>query len=179
VQNLLDKRSRFAPSTSSLLAFCPVPWLLAPSQPDASVPRWRLIRMLHREPTAPLVPPVRDARVLFGLKRRHYEGFMQGQVAQAHEFFCPMEALTAEGGHEDPDMRALIARASGGAANSMRMPWPAGRGRPRVVGVGGGRYAPPFRASHRSAGLRQARRPRLRDREGLIAEPATPARGRA
>ena len=33
-----------------------------------------------------------------------------------------MEALTAEGGHEDPDMRALIARASGGAANSMRMP---------------------------------------------------------
>ena len=29
VQNLLDKRSRFAPSTSSLLAFCPVPWLLA------------------------------------------------------------------------------------------------------------------------------------------------------
>lgn len=120
VQNLLDKRSRFAPSTSSLLAFCPMPWLLAPSQPDALVPRWRLIRMLHREPTAPLVLPVRDARVLFGLKRRHYDGFMQGQVAQAHELFCPMEALTAEGGHEDPEMRALIARASA-AANFMRM----------------------------------------------------------
>ena len=119
VQNLLNKRSRFAPS--SLLAFCPVPWLLAPSQPDASVPRWRLIRMLHRELTAPLVPPVRDARVLFGPKRRHYEGFMQGQVAQAHEFFCPMEALTAERGHEDPDMRALMYRASA-SANFMRLP---------------------------------------------------------
>jgi hypothetical protein len=119
VQNLLDKRSRFAPSTSSLLAFCPVPWLLAPAQPDALVPRWRLIRMLHREPAAPLVLPVRDVRVLFGLKRRHYEGFMQSQVAQAHELFCPMEALTAEGGHEDPDMRALIARASA-AANFMQ-----------------------------------------------------------
>ena len=122
VQNLLDKRSRFAPSTSSLIAFCPVPWLLAPAQPDAApVPRWRLIRMLPREPTAPLVLPVRDVRVVFGLKRRHYEGFMHSQVAQAHEFFCPMEALIAEGGHEDPDMRALIARASA-AANFMRMP---------------------------------------------------------
>jgi hypothetical protein len=47
-----------------------------------------------------------------------------------------MEALTAEGGHEDPDMRALIARASGGAANSMRMPWPAGRGRRGLWGWG-------------------------------------------
>ncbi len=121
MQNLLDKRSRFAPSTSSLLAFCSVPWLRAPAQPDARVPRWRLIRMLHREPAAPLVLPVRDARVVFGLKRRHYEGFMQSQVAQAHEFFCPMDALTAEGGHEDPDMRALIARASA-AANFMRTP---------------------------------------------------------
>ncbi len=54
--------------------------------------------MLHREPTAPLVLPARDARVVFGLKRRHYEGFMQGQVAQAHEFFCPVEVLTAEYG---------------------------------------------------------------------------------
>ncbi len=121
VQNLLDKRSRFAPSTSLLLAFCPVPRLLAPSQPDASVPRWRLIRMLHRVPTAPLVPPVRDARVLFGLKRRHYEGFALTQVAQPHGFFCPMDALTAEGGHEAPEMRAPIARASA-AANFMRMP---------------------------------------------------------
>src|SRR5271166_3032757 len=32
--NLLDKRSRFAPSTQSLLAVCPVPWLLAPVGPD-------------------------------------------------------------------------------------------------------------------------------------------------
>jgi hypothetical protein len=121
VQNLFDKRSRFAPSTSSRLAYCPVPWLLAPAQPDVvPVPRWRLIRMLHREPTAPLVLPVRDVRVVYGLKKQHYEGFMQSQVAHAHEFFCPMEALTAEDGHEDPDMRALIARASA-AANFMRM----------------------------------------------------------
>jgi hypothetical protein len=42
-------------------------------------------------------------------------------VAHPHEFFCPMEALTAERGHEDPDMRALMSRASA-SANFMRLP---------------------------------------------------------
>ncbi len=37
-----------------------------------------------------------------------------------HNYY-PMEALTAENGHEAPDKRALIARASA-AANFMRMP---------------------------------------------------------
>ena len=120
-QNLLDKRSRFAPSTSSLLAVCPVPWLLAPLQANDPTPRWRLIRMLQAEPAQPLSLPVRDIRVVFGLKARHYEGFARTQVAQAHEFFCPMDALTAEHGHEDPDMRALMSRASA-SANFMRLP---------------------------------------------------------
>jgi len=35
LQNLLDKRSRFAPSTHSLLAVCPVQWLLSPVMPGA------------------------------------------------------------------------------------------------------------------------------------------------
>lgn len=113
MQNLLDKRSRFAASTSSLLAFCPVPWLLAPARQDAiPVPRWRLVRMLHNEPNVPLVLPVRHTRVVFGLQLRHYESFRQNNVAQAHEFFCPMDALTAEDGHEVPEMRALFARTS-------------------------------------------------------------------
>ncbi len=85
--NLLDKRSRFAPSTSSLLAYCPVPWLLAPAQEDDPTPRWRLIKLLRAEPTAPLVLPVRDIRVLYGLKARHYEGFARSQVLHPHEYF--------------------------------------------------------------------------------------------
>ena len=121
MQNLLDKRSRFAPSTSSLLAVCPVDWLLAPAQPNDPTSRWRLIRTLSREPTEPLVLPVRDVRVVFGLKSRHYEGFARSQIAQPHEFFCPMDALLAERGDEDPAMRALMARATV-AANFMRLP---------------------------------------------------------
>jgi hypothetical protein len=121
LQNLLDKRSRFAPSTSSLLAYCPVAWLLAPAQEMDPTPRWRLIRLLREEPATPLILPVRDVRVVFGLKPRHYEGFARSQVPHAHEYFCPMDALTAERGHENPDMRALISRASA-TANFMLLP---------------------------------------------------------
>ncbi len=121
LQNLLDKRSRFGPTTSSLLALCPVPWLLSPAQEMDPTPRWQLLRLLKTEPLVPLVLPVRDIRVVFGLKPRHYEGFARSQVPQPHEFFCPMEALTAERGHENPDMRALISRASA-TANFMLLP---------------------------------------------------------
>jgi hypothetical protein len=121
LQNLLDKRSRFAPNTSSLLAFCPVAWLLAPLNAHDPTPRWRLIRMLKEAPTEPLILPVRDVRVVFGLKSRHYDGFARTQIAQAHEFFCPMDALTAERGDENPDMQALMARATA-SANFMRLP---------------------------------------------------------
>ena len=120
-QNLLDKRSRFAPSTGSLLAVCPVEWLLQPGIPGNNIPRWRLIRMVKREPREPLVLPVRDARVLFALKAHHYRGFVATQTAQPHEFFCPMDALTDENGSRNPALRALLARASA-AANFMEMP---------------------------------------------------------
>lgn len=120
-QNLLDKRSRFAPSTGSLLAVYPMEWLMQPGMPGNNIPRWRLIRMLKREPREALVLPVRDARVLFALKPIHFRGFMATQTAHAHEFFCPMDALTDENGARNPALRALLARASA-ASNYMEMP---------------------------------------------------------
>src|SRR5580692_3323053 len=51
--NLLDKRSRFAPSTHSLLACCPVPWLLAPAIEGDTTPRWRATGLLRAEPALP------------------------------------------------------------------------------------------------------------------------------
>jgi hypothetical protein len=39
LQNLLDKRSRFAPTTSSLMAYCPLDWLRGPAQPNDETPR--------------------------------------------------------------------------------------------------------------------------------------------
>lgn len=113
--NLLDKRSRFAPSTHSLLAVCPVPWLLAPVMPADPTPRWRVTGVVREEPKVPLVVPVRDMHVLYGLKREHYQGFAKHQLPHAHEYFVPMEALTACDGDKNPDLQALLARASAGA----------------------------------------------------------------
>jgi hypothetical protein len=121
LQNLLDKRSRFAPSTHSLLAVCPVPWLLAPANPGDPLPRWKVTGVLPREPAQPLALPVRDMRVMYGLKQKHYVGFARHQVPHPHEFFVPMEALTAEDSDKNPDLQALLSRASA-LANFLTLP---------------------------------------------------------
>ena len=128
--NLLDKRSRFAPSVSSLVAVCPADWLMAPAEEDDPTPRWKLIRMLPAEPRTPLILPVRDARVLFGLNRLHYDRFAATQIAQPHEMFCPMDALITERSHESKAMRDLIYRSSV-TSNFMVMP----DGAPIAVGA--------------------------------------------
>ena len=108
--NLLDKRSRFAPSTHSLMAVCPLAWLLAPTTPDSTLLRWQVTGVIAATPVAALVLPVRDLRVMYGLKPLHYKGFAQHQIPHAHEFFVPMTALTVQDGDKDPAMQALVAR---------------------------------------------------------------------
>jgi hypothetical protein len=112
LQNLLDKRSRFAPSTHSLMAVCPVEWLLAPVAPDDPTPRWKATRLFLAEPTIPVSMPVREMRVLYGLKNHHYDGFAQHHLPHAHEFFVPMERLMREDSDKDPALCALLERAS-------------------------------------------------------------------
>ena len=112
IQNLLDKRSRFAPSTHSTMCLCPIEWLLAPIAPDDSTPRWRTTGIFMHEPYNDVAVPVREMRVLYGLKSGHYKGFVRHQLPQAHEFFVPMETLTEENSEDNPALRALIARTS-------------------------------------------------------------------
>ena len=113
--NLLDKRSRFAPSTHSLMAVCPVGWLMAPITPTETTPRWMATGVLRTAPEQPLVLPVRDIRVLYALTAAHYDGFAESQVPHPHEYFVPMEKLTEQDGHQDPNLRALVSRASASA----------------------------------------------------------------
>ncbi len=119
--NLLDKRSRFAPSTQSLMAVCPLSWLLAPVMPDSTILRWQATGVVASTPDRSLILPVRDLRVMYGLRTRHYDGFVQHQVPHPHEFFVPMDALTAKNGDQDPALQALVARTSM-RANFLRTP---------------------------------------------------------
>jgi len=92
LQNLLDKRSRFAPSTHSLLAVCPLDWLVAPVAPDDTTPRWQAARVFSRPPTQATCLPVREVRVLNGMKNRHFQDFLRHNMPHAHEFFEGMVA---------------------------------------------------------------------------------------
>jgi hypothetical protein len=121
LSNLLDKRSRFAPSTHSLLAVCPLQWLLAPVTANEGTRRWQITGLLNNEPIADFVAPVRDLRVLYGLTKKHYKGFARHQLPHAHEYFAPMEALTALDGDKNPHLRSLLSRASA-SANFLRPP---------------------------------------------------------
>ena len=111
-QNLLDKRSRFAPSMHSLLAVCPMAWLKDPVSPTNRMLRWRYTGLLRNEPLEPLTLPVRDIRVMYALRPRHYEGFAASQIPHAHEFFAPISALISPEGWQHPNLRAFIARTS-------------------------------------------------------------------
>ena len=110
--NLLDKRSRFAPSMHSLLAVCPVPWLLETVTTSHAMPRWRYTGLLRSEPISPMVLPVRDIRVMYALRPRHYEGFAASQIPHAHEYFAPVSAILGPGGWQHPMLRSFIARTS-------------------------------------------------------------------
>jgi hypothetical protein len=110
--NLLDKRSRFAPSMHSLLAVCPVRWLLGDISPLNKMPRWRYTGLLREAPREKLTLPVRDIRVMYALRPRHYEQFVSSQVPHAHEFFAPITALIGPEGWQHPTLRAFIARTS-------------------------------------------------------------------
>lgn len=110
--NLLDKRSRFAPSMHSLLAVCPMRWLLGNVSPSHEMPRWRYTGLLRAEPSAPLVVPVRDIRVMYALRPRHYDGFAASQIPHAHEYFAPVSAILGPGGWQHPLLRSFIARTS-------------------------------------------------------------------
>ena len=112
ITNLLDKRSRFAASTHSLMAVCPIEWLLAPVSKQDPTPRWKVTSLFSRQPALPLSLPVRDIRVLYGLTSTHYDGFVRHQMPHAHEFYMPMETLTKEDSEHDPAVVAFLERAS-------------------------------------------------------------------
>ncbi len=87
-------------------------WLLRPATQNDPTPRWQVTRVLKTEPVRPLVLPVRDIKVMYALKMRHYRGFTETQIPHPHEYFVPMDAITAKDGHESPAIRALVSRAS-------------------------------------------------------------------
>jgi hypothetical protein len=112
LQNLLDKRSRYAPSLHSLLATCPASWLKRAMPEYGAAPRWQVTGLLPEAPDAPLVLPVRDIRVMYALKPRLFRDFAAHSIAHAHELFAPIDILLDEAGWRAPGLRRFLGHAA-------------------------------------------------------------------
>jgi len=107
LQNLQDKRSRYAPSTSSMVVWATSDWWNEGI--SKHIPRWKKSGTYISHLTADTFFPVRHLRVLFAVADKDYEVFRDGGVAAAHEFFIPHSSLAS---FNSPKMQEFLLRTS-------------------------------------------------------------------
>jgi hypothetical protein len=95
IQNLNDKRSRYIPSSHSLLVDIPRSWLLheISLQRGGMLPVWRASNAFESEPEDGLLRPVRHLRVLYCLPNDHYQRWRANHPPTGYEFFCRDSSL--------------------------------------------------------------------------------------
>lgn len=108
-QNFSDKRSRYMPSTSAILANCPRAWLNGSvSYKSGTRERWRLAGLKHA-PTDDLRLPARFVRVLFFLADELYEAWRLEGVPAAHEFVASYSSIKS---YKAQTMQSFLRRMS-------------------------------------------------------------------
>jgi hypothetical protein len=113
IQNLNDKRSRYFPSSHSMMVTCPKPWLLREiNSGQGTKPIWKYAKGLNAEPAADVVLPIRLLRVLYALKSDHYDRWAPNHVPTGYEFFCVDTSLRS---FSSPKMQAFLKQMSVGA----------------------------------------------------------------
>jgi hypothetical protein len=93
VQNLADKRSRYAPQLHALIVRIPRPWLLEGFATATKTPRWTVLA--DEAPSEDLVLPVRHLRVMLFLDDVSYETVRSAITPAAHEFFARHSSLAS------------------------------------------------------------------------------------
>lgn len=109
LQNFFDKRSRFSPSTNSLVIHVLLAWLREAigTAPNARQSRWQKSGAFSSQPQNNLILSVRTMSVLFALKQGDYNIVKSHGLAAGHEFFVRHSSLT---GHTAPLFRSFLAR---------------------------------------------------------------------
>jgi hypothetical protein len=95
VQNLNDKRSRYIPSSHSLMVTASVAWLtqLMTIQSAGRMARWEASRTFAQVPQADVTLPVRHLRVLYSLKKPDYDKWRANHIPAGYEYFCRHSSL--------------------------------------------------------------------------------------
>jgi len=95
IQNLNDKRSRYIPSSHSLVLSCKKTWLeeeITVNKGSKS-PRWKASVSLGLLPNEDLSIPVRHLRVVYALPNEKYDEWCSQHTPTGYEFFCPHSSL--------------------------------------------------------------------------------------
>jgi len=111
IQNLNDKRSRYAPSTHGLVVLVKESWLTESItvQHGSKMSRWRATGSITSAPTTDCVATVRHLRVLYALPNILYSGWVTQGVLGAHEFMCRHSSLD---GYNSQTMQRFLKRMS-------------------------------------------------------------------
>jgi hypothetical protein len=111
VQNLGDKRSRYAATVRSLILRCPLKWLLedVPLPNKGKAPRWKACRTVLHKPRHDLELPIRYLRVLFAIPNSLYETWAPNNAPDGHEFFCKHSSLDS---YNSQTMQAFLKQMS-------------------------------------------------------------------
>lgn len=107
IQNLNDKRSRYMPSTHSLMVTCPLTWLSGnvTIQKGGTKPLWRCLAAFTQAPLRKVTLPLRCIRILYALKPDHYKQWSRNNIPAGHEYFCSQTSLHSYG---SPKMQAFL-----------------------------------------------------------------------
>lgn len=108
-QNLNDKRSRYGPTTSSLLLQTPKRWFEEEIATRGGSRRTR-IELASLAPltlSADLLVPVRWTQVLYALPNELYRSWTADQIPSPHEYFCRHGSM---GSYTNQSMQRFLAR---------------------------------------------------------------------
>ena len=110
-QNLNDKRSRYIPSSHSLVLRCGPRWFAEQISVQGGVrrERWQAAGTLFERPTIDVSIPVRHLRVLYALPNKLYGVWCPDHTPTGYEFFCPHSSL---GSYNSQKMQQFLRRMS-------------------------------------------------------------------
>ena len=110
-QNLNDKRSRYIPSSHSLVLSASAEWFGEEVQIQAGRmrKRWHATNTLESEPDDDVVVPVRHLRVLYALPNDLYNTWCAEHAPTGYEYFCPHSSLSSI---TNQNMRTFLKRMS-------------------------------------------------------------------
>jgi hypothetical protein len=95
IQNLNDKRSRYAFSGHSTLLGCTSKWFAESItvQNGGKAERWQACRTIKSKPKNSINIPIRHLRVLYAIPNELYKKWAPEHVPSGHEFFCRHSSL--------------------------------------------------------------------------------------